>query len=192
VLVEIIPVTLNKNGANNVRIIKITASQNAGLLDVPYLFNVKEKTRIKMEATETIIPDRSEKLVLTCLLEPTFSPERFMKTLSITHDGNILWTHDYVLGARSGGTIPLIAAGGVLSAELSQIRQVYHMVDNTTRWSREECESRLRNTTISFPPCDDRSFVTMVEAGEVQYEGLRSISIRRIEPDSRFCDVTFS
>lgn len=174
------------------RIIKITASQKAGLVDVPYLFNVKEKARIKMDEAEAIIPDKSEKLVLMCLLEPIFSPERFMKTLNITHDGNILWTHDYVLGTRSGGTIPLIAAGGGLSAELSQIRQVYHMVDSTTRWSREECESRLRNNSISFPPCDDRSLVAMVEAGAIKYEGLQSISIRRIEPDSRFCDVTFS
>lgn len=174
------------------RIIKITASQRAELADVPYLFNVKEKARIKMEETETIIPDRSENLVLMCLLEPTFSPQRFMKTLSITHDGNILWTHNYVLGAHSSGTIPLIAAGGGLSAELSQIRQVYHMVDSTARWSREECESRLRNNAISFPPCDDRSLVAMIEAGAIQYEGLRSMSIRRIEPDSRFCDVTFA
>lgn len=173
------------------RIIKITASQKAELADVPYLFNVKEKARIKMEATEIVIPDRSEKLVLTCLLEPTFSPERFMKTLSITHDGTILWTHSYALGPRGDGAMPLIAAGGGLSAELSQIRQVYHMVDSTARWSREECESRLHNNPISFPTCDDRSLIAMVEAGEIKYEGLQSISIRRIEPDSRFCDVTF-
>lgn len=174
------------------RIIKITASQQSELMDVPYLFNVKEKARITMDKAEAIIPDKSEKLVLTCLLEPTFSPERFMKTLSITHDGKILWTHDYVLHERSGGTIPLVAAGGGLSAELSQIRQVYHMVDSASRWSREECESRLRGTPISFPPCDDRSLVAMVEAGDVKYEGLQSISIRRIEQGSRFCDVTFA
>lgn len=174
------------------RIIKITASQKAGLEDVPYLFNVKEKAHIKMDAAEAIIPDKSEKLVLTCLLEPTFSSERFMKTLSITYDGQVLWTHNYVLYTQSGGDIPLVAAGGGLSAELSQIRQVYHMKDDTARWSREECESRLRNNNISFPPCDDRSLVAMVEAGGVKYEGLQSISIRRIEPDSRFCDVTFA
>lgn len=59
--------------------------------------------------------------------------------------------------APSVETIPLIAVEG-LSAELSQIHQVYHMV----------------------------------EAGEIQYEGLSSISIRRIEHDSRFCNVTFA
>ena len=174
------------------RIIKITASQKAEFVDVPYLFNVKDRARITMEQVEAIIPDKSEKLVLTCLLQPTFSPERFVKSLSITHDDQVLWTHHYVLYERSGGTIPLVAAGGCLSVELSQVRQVYHMVDSTSRWHREECESRLRGTPISFPPCDDRSLVTMVEMGSIKYEGLQSISIRRIEPDSRFCDVTFA
>lgn len=173
------------------RVVKITASQRAELSAVPYLFNVKEKARITMDKAEAIIPDKSEKLVLTCLLEPIFSPERFVKTLNITHDGQILWTHNYVLHVQSGGDVPLVAAGGGLSAELSQIRQVYHMVGSTARWSREECESRLRNNQISFPTCDDRSLVAMVEAGCIKYEGLQSVSIRRIEPDSRFCDVTF-
>lgn len=174
------------------RIIKITASQKTAFVDVPYLFHVKEQARITMDAAEEIVPDKSEKLVLTCTLDITLSPERFVKTLSINHDGQILWTHHYVLYAQSGGAVPLIAAGGSLSAELSKVRQVYHTLNNTTCWSRDECELRLRSTPISFPPCDDRSLVTMVEAGDVKYEGLQSVSIRRIEPDSRFCDVTFA
>jgi hypothetical protein len=183
---------MKTNIINNMRIIKITASQKAEFVDVPYLFNIKEQARITMDKTEAIIPDRSEKLVLTCLLEPTFSPERFMKTLSITNDGNILWTHNYVLHEKSEAAVPLVAAGGGLSAELSQIRQVYYMGDSASRWSKEEFESRFRGTRLSFPPCDDRSLVAMVEAGDVKYEGLQSVSIRRIEPDSRFCEVIFA
>ena len=172
--------------------IKIVASQKTEFVDTPYLFNVKEQVRIMMDKAEIVTPDTSANLVLTCLLEPIFSPERFMKTLNITYKEQVLWTHNYVLYTQSSGSIPLVAAGGGLTTELSQVRQVYHMLDSTSRWSREECESRLRNNPISFPPCDDRSLVTMVEAGEIKYEGLQSISIRRIEPDSRFCDITFA
>ncbi len=173
------------------RTIKITASQKPEFVDMPYLFNVKEKARIAMDHEEIIISDKSEKLVLTCTLEPTFSEERFMKTLSIIHDGQVLWAHNYILHAQSKGEIPFIAAGGRLSTELSQIRQVYHMLDSTECWSREECESRLRNNPFSLAACDDRSLVTMIETGSITYQGLQSISIRRIEPDSRFCDITF-
>jgi hypothetical protein len=173
------------------RIIKITASQKPEFVDMPYLFNVKEKARITMDQEEIIIPDKSEQRVLTCTLEPAFSEERFMKTLSIIHDGQVLWTHNYTLYAQSTGDIPFIAAGGRLSPELFQIRQVYHMLGSIECWSREECESRLRNKPFSLPTCDDRSLVTMIEAGSITYQGLQFISIRRIEPDSRFCDITF-
>jgi|GEM_PF-6901897 len=173
------------------RTIKITASQKAEFVDVPYLFNVKERAHIRMDKSETIVPDKSEKLVLTCLLEPVFSEEKFMKSLSILYEGKILWTHNYVLKAQGATKVAFIAAGGIFTHELSKMRQVYYMQGNAALWSREECELRLRGNPMSFPSCDDRSLVSMVEAGEVKYEGLQSIMIRRPEPDSRFCDITF-
>ena len=174
------------------RTIKITASPKTEFVDVPYMFNIKEQAQIKMDKADVIVPDKSEKLVLTCLLEPAFTPERLMKSLSIIYEGQVLWTHNYAVNAQGSTRIILIAAGGILTPELSKIRQVYHMQDNTSLWSQEECEMRLRNNPMSFPSCDDRSLVAMVEAGEIKYEGLQSVSIRRIEPDSRFCDVTFA
>lgn len=174
------------------RIIKITASQKALPVQLPYLFNIKEQAQIRMEKEDRLVPDTSEKRIVTCLLEPIYSEDSLMKTLSITYEGQVLWLHDYALHTRAEGKPIFISVGGIMSQDLSNICQAYRTVNNPELWSRKECERRFSGQPLLFPPCDDRSLVTIVEAGDIHYDGLQSVLIRRVDRDSRFCDITFA
>ncbi len=125
-----------------------------------------------------------------------FSSSGYLETLYILYNGQRIWKHDYAFDTprtTDHNTLVLIAAGADMHTSLSDIKQKYMIHDQPERYTKQIVMERARgNFSYITPNCDDRSLVKMVEDGDIKYNGYSSMLIRRVEPESFFCNIVFA